>query len=365
MGHNNGDLKILCFENYMDRVDKVDSELKALRPNENVDSYVSKIGAVKFSNGEGKVKLDVSVRGKDIYIISDVSNYSITYNMYGYTNHMSPDEHFQDIIRTISAIAGKANRVNVIMPLLYASRQHRRAGRESLDCALALRQLENLGVNSVLTFDAHDPNVQNATPKGSFDTIFPVYAILKEFIKDNIDNIDKEKMVVVSPDAGAMQRVIQYASMLGLDASLFFKRRDYTKVVNGKNPIIAHDYMGPDVKNLDALIVDDMIASGESMLDICTQLKARGAKNMFIIATFAFFTEGTAKFDKLYEEGVIKRVYTTNAGYIPEEIKKKPWLKVVDLTRFLALIIHTLNEGGSLSPLMSSSDKIQKLLKKL
>ena len=172
-------------------------------------------------------------------------------------------------------------------------------------------------------------------------------------------------MVVVSPDAGAMQRVIQYASMLGLDASLFFKRRDYTKVVNGKNPIIAHDYMGPDVKNLDALIVDDMIASGESMLDICTQLKARGAKNMFIIATFAFFTEGTAKFDKLYEEGVIKRVYTTNAGYIPEEIKKKPWLKVVDLTRFLALIIHTLNEGGSLSPLMSSSDKIQKLLKKL
>ncbi len=362
---SNGELQILCFDNFMDRVGIIDKELKELRPSENKSSYVAKIGAVKFSNGEGKVKLDTSVRGKDIYIISDVSNYSITYTMYGHTNYMSPDEHFQDIVRTISAIGGKANRINVIMPLLYASRQHRRSGRESLDCALALQHLENLGVHSVLTFDAHDPNVQNATPNGCFDTIFPVYAILKEFIKANLENIDKEKMVVVSPDAGAMQRVIQYASMLGLDASMFFKRRDYTKVVNGKNPILAHDYMGRDVSNMDALIIDDMIASGESILDICSELKKRGAKNMYVIATFAFFTEGTAKFDKLYEEGVIKKVYTTNAGYIPDEIKNKPWIKVVDLCKFLALIIHTLNNGDSLSPLMSSTEKIKKLLKKL
>lgn len=361
---SNGELKILCFENFCDRIDEVDKELKRLR-GENVETYVSKIESVRFNNGEGKVKLNETIRGKDVYIISDISNYSLTYKMFGNVNHISPDEHFQDIVRVISAIGGKAHRINVIMPLLYASRQHRRTGRESLDCAMALRYLEDLGVDSVLTFDAHDPNVQNATPNSSFDTIFPVYAILKEFIGDNRENIDKDKMLVVSPDAGAMQRVIQYASMLSLDASMFFKRRDYTRVVNGKNPIIAHDYMGRDLNGMDALLVDDMIASGESILDVCSELKKRGAKNMYIIATFAFFTEGTEKFDKLFEEGIIKKVYTTNASYIPEEIKQKPWLKVVDLCKYLALIINTLNNGGSLSPLINSADKIKKILKQL
>ncbi len=361
---SNGELKILCFENFCDRIGEVDKELKRLR-GEDVNTYVSKVESVRFNNGEGKVKLNETIRGKDVFIISDISNYSLTYKMFGNVNHVSPDEHFQDIVRVISAIGGKAHRINVIMPLLYASRQHRRTGRESLDCAMALRYLEDLGVDSVLTFDAHDPNVQNATPNSSFDSIFPVYAILKEFISDNRENIDKDKMLVVSPDAGAMQRVIQYASMLSLDASMFFKRRDYTRVVNGKNPIIAHDYMGRDLKDMDALLVDDMIASGESILDVCAELKKRGAKNMYIIATFAFFTEGTEKFDKLFEEGIIKRVYTTNASYIPEEIKQKPWLKVVDICKYLALLINTLNNGGSLSPLINSADKIKTLLKQL
>lgn len=365
MKDRNGELEILYFGNFEDRISIVDDEVKKNRENEKRETYVTKINASKFSNGEGKVKLTKSVRGKDVYIVSDVSNYNIKYTMYGHENFMSPDEHFQDIIRTISAIAGKAERINVIMPLLYASRQHRRTGRESLDCAIALQQLERLGVSSILTFDAHDPNIQNAVPYGSFDTIFPVYPILKQFISDNKEEIDKDKMVVVSPDAGAMNRVIQYASMLSLNASMFFKRRDYTRVVNGKNPIIAHDYMGPDVNGKSALIIDDMIASGESVIDICNQLKSRGAKHMFVIATFAFFTEGTEKFDKLYQEGTIKKVYTTNASYVPEELKQKPWLEVVDLCRFLGLIIHTLNSGESLSPLLTSEDKIKALLKKL
>ena len=277
----------MCLSSFADRIETVNTEINNLLKTKNVN-YIININPVKFSNGEGKVKLDDSVRGKDVYLISDVSNYSITYKMYGYENHMSPDEHFQDIIRTISAMAGKARRITLIMPLLYSSRQHRRAGRESLDCAMALRQLENLGIDTIITFDAHDPNIQNVTPTASFDSIFPLYPVIKQFIMDYKKEIDPEKMVVISPDNGAMARAIAYASMLKLNVGMFYKRRDYTKIVNGKNPIVAHEYNGPSVEGKDVLIVDDMIASGESLIDVARELKSRGAKMCFRFALLHF-----------------------------------------------------------------------------
>lgn len=360
---NKSDLAIVCLSNYADRIDKVNDEINSLMKTKNVD-YIIHINPVKFNNGEGKVKLDSTVRGKDVYIISDVSNYSLTYKMFGFENHMSPDEHFQDIIRTISAMAGKAKRITMIMPLLYSSRQHRRQGRESLDCAMALRELENLGIDTIITFDAHDPNIQNVTPYLSFDSIFPLYPVLKQFILDNRPRIDSEKMVVISPDNGAMARAIAYASMLKLNVGMFYKRRDYTKIVNGKNPIIAHEYNGPDVDGKDVLIVDDMIASGESLVDVARELKSRGAKNVISVCTFAFFTEGLEKFDGYVKEGLIEKIYCTNASFISPEMKERGWLKVVEMEKFIALLISTLHKDESLSPLINSNKKIQELLLK-
>ncbi len=325
-------------------------------------SFLLDARCLRFSNGEGKVVLDESIRNKNVFIISDVSNYNITYNMYGFVNHKSPDEHFQDIKRTISAIGGKANKIFVVMPLLYQSRQHRRLMRESLDCAMALQDLEKLGVDSVITFDAHDLNIQNAVSKMCFDSFFPAYQILKTLLEVEKHQIDKDHMVVISPDTGAMQRAIRYANMLMLDVGMFYKRRDYTQVVNGKNPVVQHEYLGRDIKDKYILIVDDMIASGSSVLDVAYELKNQGALGAYVIATFSFFTEGIEKFEKAYQEGVLKKVYTTNLSYIPHEYLGKEWLGVVDCMNFLSKIICTISQGESISGLLDSDEKIKKLL---
>jgi ribose-phosphate pyrophosphokinase len=327
------------------------------------ESFIIPLNEIRFSNGEGNVKIPETVRGKDIYILCDIGNYSCTYKMFGFTNHMGPDEHFQDIKRTVSAIRGKASRITVIMPLLYESRQHRRKGRESLDCALALQELERLGVDEILTFDVHDPNVQNAIPLMSFENLYPTYDIVKSLIiNENSLELNKEKLLVISPDTGAMDRAIYYSSVLGVDVGLFYKRRDHSLIVNGKNPIVEHEYMGRDVNGKDVLIVDDMIASGESVLDIAKELKNRNARNVYVAITFAFFTEGLEKFNKYYQEGIITKVYSTNLTYIPKELNNCKWFKSVDMSEFLAKIINKLNYGKSIASYMDATQIIRDLL---
>lgn len=326
------------------------------------DSYLTHVKDVRFSNGEGKVKLEETVRGKDVYILADVGNYNCSYQMFGKTSYMGPDEHFQDIKRAISAISGRARRISVIMPLLYASRQHKRKGRESLDCAIALQELERLGVQNIITFDAHDPRVENAIPLTNFQNMHPTYEIIKTLIKNEKDlNFDKPNMMVISPDTGAMDRAIYYASVLGVDVGLFYKRRDYTRIVNGKNPIVQHEYMGGDVSGKDVLVVDDMVASGESILDIANELKKRNARNIYVAATFALFTEGVDKFISYYKQGLITRFYSTNLTYIPDDIKKHEWFTEVDLSDFMSQLIHRLNYDESVSPLFDDTDRIKKL----
>jgi len=328
-------------------------------------SFLINMTDTRFSNGEGKIIIEDSVRGKDIFILADVGNYSCTYTMYGFENHKSPDDHFQDIKRVLSALGGKARRITVIMPLLYASRQHRRKRRESLDCAIALQELERLGVNDIITFDVHDPNVQNAIPLISFDNLYPTYEIVKTILKEEPELlIDKAKVLVISPDTGAMDRAIYYSSVIGLDIGLFYKRRDHSKVVNGKNPIVQHEYMGREVAGQDVLIVDDMIASGESIFDIVLELKKRKAKRIFVTATFALFTEGIAKFNEFYEEGLIERIYSTNLTYIPKEVKEAKWFREVDMSAFIASIINNLNYDKSIAPLLDATGGIKDLLNK-
>ncbi|WP_291633933.1 ribose-phosphate pyrophosphokinase [Clostridium sp.] len=327
-------------------------------------SFLISMKDIRFSNGEGKIVIENTVRGKDIFILCDVGNYSCTYKMFGYENHKSPDDHFQDIKRVLSALGGKAKRITVIMPLLYASRQHRRKHRESLDCAIALQELEKLGVNDIITFDVHDPNVQNSIPLISFDNLYPTYEIVKTILKEEPDLlVDKSKMLVISPDTGAMDRAVYYSSVLGLDIGLFYKRRDHSKVVNGKNPIVQHEYMGREVEGQDVLIVDDMIASGESVFDIVLELKKRKAKRIFVTATFALFTEGIAKFDQFYEEGLIEKIYSTNLTYIPKEVKEAKWFREVDMSEFIADIINNLNYDKSIGPLLNATSSITSLLK--
>lgn len=363
MSELNHELGLIVLESCKELGAAVEKYIKEKRDSE--DSLIIPIEEVRFSNGEGKVKIPQTVRGKDIYILCDIGNYSCTYDMFGFKNHKGPDEHFQDIKRTVSAIRGKAERITVIMPLLYESRQHRRKGRESLDCALALQELERMGVNEVITFDVHDPNVQNAIPLLSFENIYPTYDIVKSLI-NNEETLerDKEKLLVISPDTGAMDRAIYYSSVLGVDVGLFYKRRDHSTVVNGKNPIVEHEYMGRDVAGKDVLIVDDMIASGESVLDIANELKKRNVRNVYVATTFAFFTEGLDKFNKFYEEGIISRVYSTNLTYIPENLKYSPWFKEVDMSEFLARIINRLNGDKSIAKYMDATKVIQELLKK-
>ncbi|MEG2290369.1 MAG: ribose-phosphate pyrophosphokinase [Clostridium sp.] len=334
-----------------------DSEEKEL-------SYIIPIDEIRFSNGEGKVRIEDTVRGKDIYILCDVSNYSCTYEMFGFTNCKGPDEHFQDIKRVLSAIGGKARRITVIMPLLYAARQHKRKGRESLDCAIALQELERLGVDEILTFDVHDPSIQNAIPLISFENLYPTYDIVKTFI-ENENNllIDKANMIVVSPDTGAMDRAIYYSTILGLDVGLFYKRRDHSVIVKGKNPIIQHEYLGRSVENQNVLIIDDMIASGESVFEIAIELRKRKAKSIYVATTFAFFTEGVDKFKRFYDEGIINKFYSTNLNYIPQEVRDAEWFHEVDMSETVANIIDNLNQDKSIAYLLDAAEGIKHILR--
>lgn len=370
-----GQLGIIALKSCKELGEKIVNHILARRSNysdndeglssKNVPSFFIPIEEIRFSNGEGKIKITESVRGKDIYILADVGNHSCTYKMFGFENHMGPDEHFQDIKRVVSAIAGGARRVTLVMPLLYSARQHRRSGRESLDCAIALQELQRLGVQEILTFDAHDPTIQNAIPLNSFTNIYPTYEIVKKFVKNEKDLlIDKSRMLVISPDTGAMNRAVYYSNVLGLDIGLFYKRRDHSRIVNGKNPIVQHEYLGRSIENQNILIVDDMIASGESIAEIALELKKRNAKNIYVASTFSLFTEGAEKFQKLYDEGVINKVYSTNLTYVPEEVKNKPWFIEVDMSEFLARIIDYLNYDKSISPLIDATEGIKKLLKK-
>lgn len=329
------------------------------------ESFLIDFNCFRFMNGEGKAVIHETVRGHDIFILADVGNYSCKFKMFGMDCPMSPDDHFQDIKRVIAAIGGRARRITVIMPLLYSGRQHKRQSRESLDCAVALQELERLGVDNIFTFDAHDPRVQNAIPLTGFNNLFPTYQIIRAFLKHEKNVvIDKSKMVVVSPDEGAMGRSIYYASMLGLNVNLFYKQRDYTTIINGKNPIIKHEFLGDNIAGMDVLIIDDLIASGESILDIAKELKRRKANRIFIAVTFALFTEGLASYHQAFEEGIITRVYDTNLTYSNPELLKEPWYVNVDMSEFIAYLIDMLNYDQSISPLFDPSRKIGELLKK-
>ena len=327
------------------------------------DSYILEANTPRFGSGEGKGTIEESVRGDDLYIMVDVCNYSLTYSLFGMTNHMSPDDHFQDLKRINAAAAGKARRINVIMPFLYESRQHKRSGRESLDCAMALQELVNMGVENIITFDAHDPRVQNSIPLKGFETVQPIYQFLKHLLKNEPDlQIDSDHMMVISPDEGGTSRAIYFANMLGLDMGMFYKRRDYTKIVNGRNPIVAHEFLGSSVEGKDVLIIDDMISSGESMLDVAKELKRRKARKVFICATFGLFTGGLAKFDQYYQDGLIDRILTTNLVYQTPDLLSRPYYINVDMSKYIALIIDNLNHDASLSDLLTPTKRINKLL---
>ena len=327
------------------------------------DSYILEANTPRFGSGEGKGTIEESVRGDDLYIMVDVCNYSLTYSLFGMTNHMSPDDHFQDLKRIIAAAAGKARRINVIMPFLYESRQHKRSGRESLDCAMALQELVNMGVENIITFDAHDPRVQNSIPLKGFETVQPIYQFLKHLLKNEPDlQIDSDHMMVISPDEGGTSRAIYFANMLGLDMGMFYKRRDYTKIVNGRNPIVAHEFLGSSVEGKDVLIIDDMISSGESMLDVAKELKRTKAREVFICATFGLFTGGLAKFDQYYQDGLIDRILTTNLVYQTPDLLSRPYYINVDMSKYIALIIDNLNHDASLSDLLTPTKRINKLL---
>jgi ribose-phosphate pyrophosphokinase len=329
------------------------------------DSYLINASCPRFGSGEAKGVIKETVRGDDLYLIVDVCNYSLTYTVCGQVNHMSPDDHYQDLKRIIAAVGGKARRITVIMPFLYESRQHKRSSRESLDCALALQELTSMGVESIITFDAHDPRVQNAIPLKSFETVQPTYQFIKALLKNVPDlNLDPDHMMVISPDEGGMSRAVYFANVLGIDLGMFYKRRDYTTVVNGRNPIVEHEFLGDDIEGKDMLIIDDMISSGESMIDVAIELKKRKAGRIFVCATFGLFTNGFDKFDEAYEKGLIYRVLTTNLVYQPTELLSKPYYINVDMSKYIALLIDTLNHDESISEFLSPTERIQKVLNK-
>lgn len=328
------------------------------------DSYLLDASCPRFGSGEAKGIIKESVRGSDLYLLVDVCNHSLTYKVCGQENHMSPDDHYQDLKRVIAAVGGKARRITVIMPFLYESRQHKRSSRESLDCALALQELTNMGVESIITFDAHDPRVQNAIPLKSFETVQPTYQFIKALLKHVPDlKVDAANMMVISPDEGAMGRAVYFANVLGIDMGMFYKRRDYTTIVDGRNPIVAHEFLGTDVEGKDVLILDDMISSGESMIDVATELKRRKAGRIFVAATFGLFTNGLEKFDQAFESGLIYRVLTTNLIYQPKELLTKEYYLNVDMSKYIALLIDTLNHDSSISDLLNPTERIQKILK--
>ena len=329
------------------------------------DSYIVGAKVPRFGSGEAKGIVQESVRGRDLYLMVDVCNYSLTYSLCGKTNHMSPDDHYQDLKRIIAACAGKARRITVIMPFLYESRQHKRSTRESLDCALALKELVRMGVDNILTFDAHDPRVQNAIPLNGFETVQPSYQFIKALLGNVSDlQVDSDHLMVVSPDEGGMSRAIYIAKILGVDMGMFYKRRDYTKVVNGRNPIVAHEFLGSNVEGKDIIVIDDMISSGESMIDVAGKLKELRAGRIFLYSTFGLFTSGMEKFDKAYEEGLFYRLLTTNLVYQTPELLKRPYYISCEMSKYIALLIDTLNHDASISDLLDPYDRIHRLLKK-
>lgn len=329
------------------------------------NNYLIDAKVPRFGSGEAKGIINESVRGMDLYLMVDVCNYSLTYSLTGHTNHMSPDDHFQNLKRVIAAIGGKGRRINVIMPFLYESRQHKRSNRESLDCALALQELVRMGVDNIITFDAHDPRVQNAIPLNGFETVRPTYQFIKGLLRNFRDlQIDSSHMMAISPDEGATERAVYLASVLNLDMGMFYKRRDYTKVIGGRNPIVAHEFLGSSVEGKDVIILDDMISSGDSILDVARQLKRRKAKRIFTAVTFGLFTSGLEKFDQAYEEGVIDAILTTNLIYQTPELLERPYYINCDMSKYIALMIDTLNHDGSISSILSPSERIQDILER-
>lgn len=371
-------LKLLALDSCKELGDRVNEYLVDFRKNVHNDikqdpafrgyseeNYLIKAACPRFGSGEGKGVLSESVRGKDVFLMVDVCNHSLTYTVNGYENHKSPDDHYQDLKRMIAAIAGKAHRINVIMPFLYEGRQHKRSGRESLDCAYALKELSEMGVSNFITFDAHDPRVQNATPLKGFDNFTPPYQFIRSLLRYEKDLIiDKDHMIVISPDEGALDRAVYFSSVLGVDTGMFYKRRDYSKVVNGKNPIVAHEFLGDNIEGKDVIIIDDIIASGGSMIDTAKQLKAMKAKRVFVCCTFGLFTEGLAAFDEAYANGVFDRVVCTNLTYLPPEILERDYFVKADMSKFLASIVDFMNHDISMGNVLTPTEKIHEVLAK-
>ena len=371
-------LKVAALEGCRDLAENVDRFLVEFREKSNPDfpdtptfqgyhedSYLVRSACPRFGTGEAKGILYDSVRGVDLFIMADITNYSLTYTVCGHENHMSPDDHYQDLKRVISATNGKARRINVIMPFLYESRQHKRSQRESLDCAFALQELVDMGVSNIITFDAHDPRVCNAIPLYGFDSFNPPYQFIRGLIRAVPDlKIDKDHLMVISPDEGAMGRAVYFAGVLGVEMGMFYKRRDYSRVVNGKNPIVAHEFLGDDLHGKDAIIIDDMISSGEGMLDGARQIKNRGAKRVFVCTTFGLFTDGLEKFDDYYKKGYIDRVVTTNLTYRPPELLSRPYYVEANMTKFLAAIIDCINHDTSTEHVNDPTERIHALLEK-
>ena len=374
-------LKIAALESCRDLAEKVNSHIINFRRNDievlkkrqenlqyrgyDADSYMLDCACPRFGSGEAKGIVNESVRGTDIYAMVDVTNYSLTYKMSGFTNHMSPDDHYQDLKRIIGASIATAHRVNVIMPFLYEGRQHKRSGRESLDCAMMLEELIQMGVSNIITFDAHDPRVQNSIPLSGFDNFMPTYQFIKALLNhDKTLKIDKDNLMVISPDEGAMSRAVYLANNLGVDMGMFYKRRDYSTIIDGRNPIVAHEFLGADVKGKDMIIIDDMISSGESMLEVAKLLKDREARNIYMCSTFGLFTSGLEKFDKAYEEGLFTKVLTTNVVYQTPELLSREYYISCDLSKYIALIIDNLNHDSSLSELLNPTKRINRLLER-
>lgn len=374
-------LKIAALESSRDLARSVDHHIVQFRQNDteelirrkkdlnyrgyDVDSYLLDCSCPRFGTGEAKAVINESVRGADLYVMVDITNYSLSYSMYGYTNHMSPDDHYQDLKRIIGASVATAHRVNVIMPFLYEGRQHKRSKRESLDCAMALRELVSMGVSNIITFDAHDPRVQNAIPLHGFDNFMPTYQFVKTlFEHDHSLRIDKDHLMIISPDEGAMNRAVYLANNLGVDMGMFYKRRDYSKIVGGRNPIVAHEFLGSSVEGKTVIIIDDMISSGESMLDTAKELKNRKADKVIVCCTFGLFTNGFEKFDEFYEKGYFDYVITTNLNYRSPELLHKPWYLEADMSQFLAVIINTMNHDVPISDYLSTTEKIQEYIYK-
>ncbi len=371
-----GSLGMIALEGFRPFAEKIDQYLvkwRAERESEHKDSlafsgyqrdsYLLKTKVPRFGSGEAKGMILESVRGTDLYLLVDVCNYSMTYSLCGSENHMSPDDHYQDLKRLIAAVGGKARRITVIMPFLYESRQHKRTSRESLDCALALQELVQMGVDNIITFDAHDPRVQNAIPLHGFETVQPAYQFIKGLLRnDKKLKLDSDHMMVISPDEGGMSRAIYIANVLGLDMGMFYKRRDYTRIVNGHNPIVAHEFLGTSVEGKDMIIIDDMISSGESVLEVAAALKERKAAKIFVFATFGLFTAGLDKFDKAYQKGLIDKVLTTNLIYQTPELLKREWYINCDMSKYVAYIIDTLNHDSSISDLLNPNERIQNVV---